>query len=420
MLVCKYGGTSVGSAALVRRAAAGIKRLAEDGEQIVVVVSAMGNETDRLADLCDEFADAAPRERDRVLASGEEVAAGLAAMALAETGIAARSFTGAQAGILTDDAHGKARIVDIDTSALRDSLRRGETPVVAGFQGRTSGGDVSTLGRGGSDTTAVALAAAMVAGECRIYTDVRGIYTTDPRICEKARLLSAITFEEMLEMASLGSKVLQTRAVEFAGKYRVPLRVLPAADFSAPGTLIHYKEETAMEQPVVTGVAFNRDEAKITLVGAPDRPGIAGQILAAVAAADVNVDMIVQNTGSDGRTDFSFTVHRDEFKPAMRAARATADGIGARDVAGDSGIGKVSVVGIGMKSHAGVAALMFDALARENINIRMISTSEIKISVVLDEENLERAVRTLHDAFHLDREPADEPTPRGRAADAAE
>lgn len=401
----------MGSAALIRRAAAGIKQIADGGEQAVVVVSAMGDETDRLAALCGEFADAAPRERDRVLASGEEVAAGLAAMALAEAGVAARSFTGAQAGILTDDSHGKARILDIDTSELRDSLRRGETPVVAGFQGRTSGGDVSTLGRGGSDTTAVALAAAMSADECRIYTDVRGIYTTDPRVCEKARLLSAITFEEMLEMASLGSKVLQIRAVEFAGKYRVPLRVLPSADFSAPGTLIHYKE-TEMEQPVVAGVAFNRDEAKITLVGAPDRPGIAGRILAAVAAADVNVDMIVQNTGSDGRTDFSFTVHRDEFAPAMRAARETAEGIGARDVAGDSGIGKVSVVGIGMKSHSGVAARMFDALARENINIRMISTSEIKISVVLDEENLERAVRTLHDAFHLDREPADETTPR--------
>ena len=415
MLVCKYGGTSVGSAALIRRAAAGVKRLVEDGEQVVVVVSAMGDETDRLAALCGQFAGASARERDRVLACGEEVAAGLAAMALNEAGIAARSFTGAQAGIRTDDAHGKARIVDIDTSALRDSLRRGETPVVAGFQGRTSGGDVATLGRGGSDTTAVALAAAMDADECRIYTDVRGIHSTDPRICEKARLLSAITFEEILEMASLSSKVLQIRAVEFAGKYRVPLRVLPAADFSAPGTLIHYKE-TAMEQPAVTGVAFNRDEAKITLIGATDRPGVAARILAAVAAADVNVDMIVQNTGSDGRTDFSFTVHRDEYAAATRAARATADEVGARDVAGDSGIAKVSVVGIGMKSHAGVAAAMFDALAKENINILMISTSEIKISAVIDEADLERAVRALHDAFHLDADDESPPAPaRGGA-----
>ena len=407
MMVCKYGGTSVGSAALIRRAAAKIKRLAEDGEQIVVVVSAMGEDTDRLAALCGEFGSASARERDRVLASGEEISAGLAAMALCNEGVPARSFTGAQAGILTDNAHGKARIVDIDTAALRDSLRRGETPVVAGFQGITSGGDVSTLGRGGSDTTAVALAAALNADECRIYTDVRGIYTTDPRVCKKARLLAAITFEEMLEMASLGSKVLQIRAVEFAGKYRVPLRVLPAADSAAPGTLIHYKE-TDMEKPAVTGVAFNREEAKITLVGAPDRPGIAGQILSRVAAADVNVDMIVQNTGSDGRTDFSFTVHRDEFAAAMNAARAAAKDVGARNVEGDSGIGKASVVGIGMKSHAGVAAAMFGALARENINIRMISTSEIKISVVIDEENLERAVCALHDAFQLDREPAAE------------
>lgn len=407
MLVCKYGGTSVGSTALIRRVAEGVHRLAENGEQVVVVISAMGRETDRLAALCGEFADAAPRERDRVLAAGEEISAGLAAMALHERGIAARSFTGAQAGIRADDSHGKARIVDIDTSALRDSLRRGETPVVAGFQGITSGGDVATLGRGGSDITAVALAAAMSADECRIYTDVRGIHATDPRVCPRARLLSAITFEEMLEMASLGSKVLQIRAVEFAGKYRVPLRVLPAADSAAPGTLIHYKE-TAMEKPVVTGVAFNRDEAKITLVGAPDRPGIAGKILAAVAEANVNVDMIVQNVGSDGRTDFSFTVHRDEYAPAMRAARNAGKEIGARDVAGNGGIGKVSVVGIGMKSHAGVAAAMFGALARENINIRMISTSEIKISVVIDEENLERAVRALHDAFHLDRAPDEE------------
>lgn len=406
MLVCKYGGTSVGSVDLIRRVAAGVKRNIDDGEEVVVVVSAMGAETDRLASLCAQFPDSPGREKDRVLACGEEVAAGLAAMALQEIGIAGRSFTGAQAGILTDDAHGKARIVDIDTSPLRESLRRGETPVVAGFQGRAANGDIVTLGRGGSDTTAAALAAAM-AGECRIHTDVRGIYTTDPRVCKKARLLSAVTFEEMLEMASLGSKVLQIRAVEFAGKYRVPMRVLPADDPGAPGTLIHYKE-TAMEQPVVSGVAFNRDEAKITLVGTPDRPGIAGQILSVVAAANVNVDMIVQNIGSDGRTDFSFTVHRDEYPQAMRAAKEAAKDIGARDVEGETGIVKVSVVGIGMKSHAGVAAKMFASLAKEGINIRMISTSEIKISVVIDEDKMEQAVCALHDAFELEREPQSE------------
>ena len=407
MLVCKYGGTSVGSTTLIRRVAENVRKMTESGEEVIVVVSAMGAETDRLAALCDEFADAPPRERDRVLGAGEEISAGLTAMALRANGVAARSFTGAQAGIRTDDSHGKARIVDIDTAALRTSLRRGETPVITGFQGCTADGDISTLGRGGSDTTAVAIAAAMSADECRIYTDVRGIYTTDPRICPAARLLSEITFEEILEMASLGSKVLQIRAVEFAGKYRVPLRVLPAMDASAPGTLIHYKE-TEMEQPVVTGVAFNRDEAKITFVGAPDRPGIAGQILGAVSSANINVDMIVQNTGSDGRTDFSFTVHRDEYEPAMSVARAVAADVGARDVAGDSGIGKISVVGIGMKSHAGVAAAMFGALARENINIEMISTSEIKISVIIAKENLERAVCTLHDVFNLNRDPVDE------------
>ena len=407
MLVCKYGGTSVGSAELIRRAVQNIKNIAENGEQSVLVVSAMGGETDRLAALCGEFGDISPRERDRVLACGEEVSAGLTAMALLEAGVAARSFTGAQAGITTDNAHGKARIMDIDTAELRAALARGETPVVAGFQGRAANGDVSTLGRGGSDTTAVALAAALAADECRIYTDVRGIYTTDPRVCKNARLLPKITFEEILEMASLGSKVLQIRAVEFAGKYRVPLRVLSAAAPDAPGTLIHYKEN-AMEKPVITGIAFNRDEAKITIVGAPDKPGIAAQILADVAAAGINVDMIVQNIGSDGRTDFSFTVHREEYRHALRAAQKTANAIGAREAAGDAGIGKVSAVGIGMKSHSGVAAKMFQTLAGENINIQMISTSEIKISVVIEETNLDAAVRALHDAFDLDKEPENE------------
>ncbi|MGI9307043.1 MAG: aspartate kinase [Gammaproteobacteria bacterium] len=407
MLVCKYGGTSLGDTPRIRAAAANIKKIADSGEEVVMVVSAMGGETDRLAALCGEFGGGAPRERDRVLACGEEACSGLAAMALQQSGVAARSFTGAQAGITTDNAHGKARIVDIDTAPLRAALQAGETPVVAGFQGRAANGDISTLGRGGSDTTAVALAAALAADECRIYTDVRGVYTTDPRACKKARLLAAITFEEILEMASLGSKVLQIRAVEFAGKYRVPLRVLSAAEPDGAGTLIHYKAND-MEKPAVTGVAFNRGEAKITIIGAPDKPGIAARILADVAAANINVDMIVQNIGSDGRTDFSFTVHREEYPQALRAAQKTADGIGAREAAGDANIGKVSAVGIGMKSHSGVAAKMFGVLAGENINIQMISTSEIKISVVIDENRLEDAVRALHDAFGLDKDPESE------------
>ena len=407
MLVCKYGGTSVASVALIRRAAAYVGRRVAEGEQVIVVVSAMGSETDRLASLCGEFNNAFPRERDRVLACGEEASAGLTAMALCEAGAPARSFTGAQAGIITDGSHGKARIVDIDTAALRAALAAGETPVVAGFQGMTAGGDIATLGRGGSDTTAVALAAAMHADECRIYTDVEGIYTTDPRVCQKARLLSAVTFEEILEMASLGSKVLQIRAVEFAGKYRVPVRVLSAAAPDASGTLIHYKE-TVMEKPVVTGIAFNRDEAKITIVDVPDRPGIAGAILSEIAAAGINVDMIVQNIGNDGRTDFSFTVHRDDFVAAKATAQKTADAISAGGVSGASDIGKVSVVGIGMRSHTGVASAAFAALAGANINIQMISTSEIKISVIIAEEHLESAVNVLHDAFNLDKAPENE------------
>lgn len=403
MLVQKYGGTSVGSVELIRRAARRVKNSIDSGQQVIVVASAMGGETDRLATLCDEFA-AAPRERDCVLACGEQIAIGLTAMALQEAGVTARSFTGVQAGIVTDNTHGKARILDIDTAALRAALQRGETPVVAGFQGNTGEGDLTTLGRGGSDTTAVALAATMKADECQIYTDVCGIYTTDPRVCDKARLLPTITFEEMLEMASLGAKILQIRAVEFAGKYQVPLRVLSAGDPGNAGTLIHYKEP-AMEQPVVTGVAFNRDEAKITVTDVPDKPGVAGEILAAIAAAHVNVDMIVQNIGTDGRTDFSFTVHRGEYESAMHATRKTAAAINAGDITGDANIGKVSVVGIGMKSHTGVAATMFAALARHNINIQMISTSEIKISVVIDERHLTHAVQTLHDAFALDKTP---------------
>ena len=407
LYVQKYGGTSVGSMERIRQVAARVKNGREAGDNIIVVVSAMAGETDKLVNLCGQFNTSRGREQDLVLASGEQVAAGLTALALVEIGVAARSFTGAQAGVKTDDAHGKARIVDIDTAALRASLAAGETPVVTGFQGITADGAVATLGRGGSDTTAVALAAALLADECRIYTDVEGIYTTDPRVCKQARLLSAITFEEMLEMASLGSKVLQTRAVEFAGKYRVPLRVLSSLT-DGGGTLIHYKEQEIMEQPIVTGVAFNRDEAKITVVGVPDKPGIARDILAAVARHHINVDMIVQNIGSDERTDFSFTVERSDYDAALAAMRQTAAVIGASRVVGDDAIGKVSVVGIGMKSHAGVAATMFDTLAAAGINIQMISTSEIKISTVIDENHLAEAVRALHAAFGLDREPKQE------------
>ena len=393
----------MGSTELIRRMAARTKQAIDGGQRIVVVVSAMGSETDRLAAMCDEFASPSPRERDSVLACGEQISSALAAMALQEIGVRARSFTGAQAGIAADCAHGRARIAAIDPSPLRAALDGGETPVVAGFQGRAPGGDVATLGRGGSDTTAVALAAALDADECRIHTDVRGIYTADPRVCSDARLLPSVTFEEMMEMASLGSKVLQTRAVECAGNYRVPLRVLSAFDDNG-GTLIHY-EESAMEKPAVTAVAVADDEAKITIVGVPDKPGVAGNILSAVSAARVNVDMIVQNIGSDGRTDFSFTVPRDDYAAALRAVRETAESLGAADVAGVAAIGKVSAVGIGMKSHAGVAAKMFSALAQKNINIQMISTSEIKISVVIDERHLAEAARTLHDAFGLDRPP---------------
>ena len=407
MLVHKYGGTSVGSVERIRAAAKRVCHSIRNGEQVIMVVSAMAGDTDRLAELCANFPNAMPREHDRVLACGEEITIGLAAMALQEEGVAARSFTGAQAGIITDGTHGKARIVDIDTAPLRAALECGETPVVAGFQGRTAAGDRTTLGRGGSDTTAVALAAAMTADECHIYTDVQGIYTTDPNVCPSARLLPSITFEEILEMASLGSKILQIRAVEFAGKYRVPLRVLSAADWENRGTLIHYKE-TDMEKPVVTGVAFNKDEAKITLTDVPDRPGAAAEILSAVAAVHVNVDMIVQNIGSDGCTDFSFTVHRDEYDRAKHAIEEVSHKLHAGGVVGDCNIGKVSVVGIGMKSHTGVAATMFETLAKAGINIQMISTSEIKISVVIEEKYLLVAVQALHDAFALDKAPQSE------------
>ncbi len=400
------------------RIAAAARRVRESRARadVVVVVSAMGGETDRLLAACEEWGADDAREYDAVLASGEQICAGLTALALRKIGVAAKSFSGKQAGILTDEAHGKARILGIDTAALRAAVAEGITPVVAGFQGRAANGDTTTLGRGGSDTTAVALAAALAADECQIYTDVDGIHTTDPRVCEKARRLKTVHFEEMLEMASLGSKVLQPRAVAFAGKYRVPLRVLSSAEENKNGgTLVLCSRSSAMEEPIITGIAFNRGEAKITLVRVPDRPGVAGRLLARLGAENINVDMIVQNISHDGRTDFSFTVDRGDYAAALECARGAGGDIGAETVTGDEGIGKVSVVGVGMRSHAGVAAKMFAALAEGGINIQMISTSEIKISAVIEESRVDDAVRLLHDAFGLENGAEEETTqtPRG-------
>lgn len=416
IIVQKYGGTSVANPARIRAVAQRVIAYKQHHPNIVVVVSAMAGETNRLIALCDDMHAANVVQRDAVISTGEQITAGLLAMELARLGYPSRSLVGDQIGMTTDTAHGRARIVDIQTDRLHALLDSGETPVVAGFQGRSAEGAITTLGRGGSDTTAVALAAALAAQECQIFTDVDGIYTTDPRICPRARLLPQITFEEMLEMASLGSKVLQLRSVEFAGKYRVALRVLssmsPLQDAGTPdsqpaGTLINY-EPTAMEQPVVTGIAVNRSEAKLTLAAVPDTPGIAHRILAAMAEHHINIDMIVQNIGSAGHTDFSFTVHRDDYEQAMHHARQIADAVRASDVVGAADIGKLSVVGIGMKSHAGVASKMFGTLSERDINIQMISTSEIRISVVIAEAQLDEAVCALHDAFGLHTAAAEE------------
>lgn len=404
LYVHKYGGTSVGTVDRIKHVAAKIIQAKQRGDDLVVVVSAMSGETDRLLGLAKQIQDRPnPRELDVLLATGEQVTIALLCMALEVKGCPASSYTGAQARILTDASHTKARILDIDTSRLRRDLAQGKVVVVAGFQGVNEEGDITTLGRGGSDTTAVALAAALKADECRIYTDVDGVYTTDPRVEPKARRLDRITFEEMLEMASLGSKVLQIRSVEFAGKYNVPLRVLSTFT-EGEGTLITYEDET-MEQALISGIAFNRDEAKLTVEGVPDRPGIAAAILGPIADANIEVDMIVQNVAEDDTTDFTFTVHRNDYPKALDLLDQVQRGLGARRVTGDDRIVKVSLVGVGMRSHAGIASKMFRALAQEGINIRMISTSEIKISVVLDEKYLELAVRTLHDAFELDKAP---------------
>jgi aspartate kinase len=405
LIVQKYGGTSVGSPDRIAAVAEKVHGWRQRGHDLIVVVSAMSGETDRLVSLAKAIDPRPnPRELDVLLATGEQVTIALLSMALEAHGCPARSYTGAQVHILTDSAHNKARILDIGAAGVRKDLDEGRVVVVAGFQGVDEHGSITTLGRGGSDTTAVALAAALKADECQIYTDVDGVYTTDPRVVPQARRLARITFEEMLEMASLGSKVLQIRSVEFAGKYNVPLRVLSSFQ-EGEGTLITY-EEAGMEEALISGIAFNRDEAKLTILGVPDQPGVAYQILGPIAAANIEVDMIVQNVGQDATTDFTFTVHRNDFDKALEVLRATAKQLGAREVNGDNRIVKISVVGVGMRSHAGIASTMFQALAKEGINIRMISTSEIKVSVVVDEKYLELGVRALHDVFHLDQEPA--------------
>ena len=402
LIVQKYGGTSVGTPERIQAVAEKVIQYRDRGNQLVVVVSAMSGETDRLLSLAASIAERpVPRELDVLLATGEQSTIALLCMALEERGCAARSYTGAQVHILTDDVHNKARILKIDANRVTSDLSAGRVVVVAGFQGVDEKGNITTLGRGGSDTTAVALAAALKADECQIFTDVDGVYTTDPRVVPEARRLQRITFEEMLEMASLGSKVLQIRAVEFAGKYNVPLRVLSSFE-DGEGTLITYEDE-AVEQALISGIAFNRDEAKLTVLGVPDQPGVAHRILGAIADANIEVDMIVQNIAPDGKTtDFTFTVHRNDYPRGMDILQETSNQMGAREVSGDAKIVKISLVGVGMRSHAGIASTMFGALAKEGINIRMISTSEIKVSVVVDEKYLELGVRALHEAFHLD------------------
>ncbi len=404
LIVQKYGGTSVANVERIRAVAERVAKFKMLGHQVVVVLSAMSGETNRLIGLAKQIqATPDPRELDMMVSTGEQVTIALLAMALKDLGLKARSYTGAQVRILTDDAHTKARILSIDEAPMRADLESGHVVVVAGFQGVDEKGNITTLGRGGSDTTGVALAAALKADECQIYTDVDGVYTTDPRIVPEARRLKTVTFEEMLEMASLGSKVLQIRSVEFAGKYKVKLRVLSSFQDEGDGTLITFEENDSMEQPVISGIAFNRDEAKITVVGVPDHPGIAYKILGPVADANIDVDMIVQNVGHANTTDFTFTVHRNDFAKAMDIVRATATAIGAAEVSGDDKIAKVSIVGVGMRSHVGVARTMFETLSKENINLQMISTSEIKISVVVDDKYMELAVRALHAAFELDK-----------------
>jgi aspartate kinase len=420
LIVHKYGGTSMGSTERIRSVAQRVAKWVRAGHQLVVVPSAMSGETNRLLGLAKELAPASTtpesqRELDAIAATGEQVSVGLLALALQAQGVPAVSYAGWQVPIATDSAFTKARIESIDDTRVRAELAAGKVVIITGFQGIDEDSNVTTLGRGGSDTSAVAVAAAMKADECLIYTDVDGVYTTDPRIVPEARRMATISFEEMLEMASLGSKVLQIRSVEFAGKYRVPLRVLssftawdiPVEEESRSGTLITFEEDEKMEQAVVSGIAFNRDEAKITVMGVPDRPGIAYQILGPVADANIDIDVIIQNVSHDGKTDFSFTVHRNDYARTLELLKATVlPATGAAQVLGDPKICKVSIVGIGMRSHVGVASKMFRTLSEEGINIQMITTSEIKTSVVIDEKYMELAVRALHKAFELDQEAA--------------
>ena len=403
LIVQKYGGTSVGSAERIKNVAKRVAQTRAEGHDVVIVVSAMSGETNRLVALAhemQEFPD--PREMDVVLATGEQVTIGLLAMALKDIGVDAKSYTGWQVAVQTDNAHTKARIDHIDSDKIHADLKAGKVVIVAGFQGITADGDISTLGRGGSDTSAVALAAALKADECQIYTDVDGVYTTDPRVVPEARRMSTISFEEMLELASLGSKVLQIRSVEFAGKYQVRLRVLSSLQEGGEGTLITFEEDENMEKAVVKGIAFDKNQARINVRGVSDKPGIAYQILGAIADANIEVDMIIQNVGAEGTTDFSFTVPRGDYRQTLDLMNGLKESLGAAEVNGDDTVCKVSIVGVGMRSHSGVAATMFRSLAEEGINIQMISTSEIKVSVLIDEKYMELATRVLHKAFGLE------------------
>jgi aspartate kinase len=402
LIVQKYGGTSVGTIERIQAVAEKVASGHHRGDKLVVAVSAMSGETNRLIGLAKEI-DAQPplREMDVLVSTGEQVTIALLCMALNKLGIEARSYTGGQVRILTDNAHGKARIKEIDGHRIESDLDAGRVVVVAGFQGSDEEGNITTLGRGGSDTTAVALAAALNADECQIYTDVDGVYTTDPRVVSRAQRLDKITFDEMLEMASQGSKILQIRSVEFAGKYNVPLRVMSSFE-EGPGTLISLEDEDQMEKAVVSGIAFNRDEAKLTIRGIPDQPGVAYKVLGAISAANIEIDVIVQNVAKDNSATITFTVHRNDLSQAESLLKQIAEDLGALEIDADDQIAKVSIVGVGMRSHAGVAATMFEALAEESINIQLITTSEIKITVVIEERYLELAVRALHTGFELD------------------
>ena len=404
ILVQKFGGTSVANPERIKSVAEKVAKFASQGHKIVVVVSAMSGETNKLINLAEQMmSPPEPREMDTIVSTGEQITSGLTALALINLGIKAKSYTGHQVKILTNKSHTKARIENIDSKIIKKDLNEGFVIVVAGFQGSDIEGNITTLGRGGSDTTAVALAASLKADECQIYTDVDGIYTTDPRVVPEARKLDSITFEEMLEMASLGSKVLQTRAVEFAGKYKVKLRVLSSFQSYGEGTIITFEDQKNMEEPIISGIAFNRDEAKITILGVPDMPGIAYQILGPVAESNIDVDMIIQNVGQDGLTDFTFTIHQDDMKKTLAILNEKVkDHVKAREISGDNKIAKLSIVGVGMRSNVGVASKMFRTLAEEGINITTISTSEIKISVILEEKLLDKAVRSLHKVFDLE------------------